>query len=245
MTHSARSRFDFRSYFDGLEPGTPYTGVGSRDAPRLICELMCAWAILARERGLILRSGGADGSDLAFESGGHPSTEIWLPFRGFNGNPSPLVEPPPGSTAIASSVHPAWNQCNDFSRKAHSRNVPQVLGRDLRSPSAFMVCWTPRGARVGGTRTAIVLAEQHHIPVVNLGDSDQLRTLQAMIPPELLHVSAAFVRTQGTRGGFMPPLKTLEASTTNLARYIEPSEDAEQRDLFALGPSGRGRSLRP
>ncbi len=51
----------------------------------------------------------------------------------------------------------------------HARNAHQVLGQDLESPSLCVICWTPKGELKGGTRTAIVIAEQNDIPVFNFG----------------------------------------------------------------------------
>lgn len=62
-----------------------------------------------------------------------------------------------------------------FGQRAHTRNVFQVLGADLRSPSSFLVCWAPWDPRsagdvTGGTRTAVRLARSFGIPVFNLFD---------------------------------------------------------------------------
>jgi len=78
---------------------------------------------------------------------------------------------------MASVIHPAWYRCSDYVRKLHARNCFQVLGRDLRTPSSFLVCWTLDGADIGGTRTAIVLARNHSIEVINLGFAEQLNRI--------------------------------------------------------------------
>lgn len=69
---------------------------------------------------------------------------------------------------IAESIHPAWHNCSEYARGCHARNVYQVLGKDLKTYVSFVVCWTPEGKEVGGTRTAIVLAKRLGIPVYNL-----------------------------------------------------------------------------
>lgn len=74
---------------------------------------------------------------------------------------------------IASEVHPAWDKCNEWARGMHSRNCHQILGYDLKSPVDAVVCWTPNGAVVGGTATAIRIAMKYNIPVFNLGRSDK------------------------------------------------------------------------
>ena len=78
---------------------------------------------------------------------------------------------------IASEVHPAWDRCNDWARGMHSRNCHQILGYDLQSPVDAVICWTPDGAVVGGTATALKLAMKCDIPVFNLGVSDKKSVL--------------------------------------------------------------------
>ncbi len=70
--------------------------------------------------------------------------------------------------AIAASIHPAWHNCSDYAKGCHGRNIYQVLGRDLKTQVSFVICWTPEGKEIGGTRTAIVLAKRNKIPVYNL-----------------------------------------------------------------------------
>ena len=79
---------------------------------------------------------------------------------------------------IASEVHPAWDRCNEWARGMHSRNCHQILGYDLQSPVDAVICWTPNGAVVGGTRTALLLAQDAGIPIFNLGRPDQGKVLE-------------------------------------------------------------------
>lgn len=78
---------------------------------------------------------------------------------------------------IASEVHPAWDRCNEWARGMHSRNCHQILGYDLKSPVDAVICWTPDGAVVGGTSTALKLSMKYNIPVFNLGVSDKKSVL--------------------------------------------------------------------
>ena len=78
---------------------------------------------------------------------------------------------------IASEVHPAWGRCNEWARGMHSRNCHQILGYDLQSPVDAVICWTPDGAVVGGTATALKLSMKYDIPVFNLGVSDKKSVL--------------------------------------------------------------------
>ena len=81
---------------------------------------------------------------------------------------------------IASEVHPAWDKCNEWARGMHSRNCHQILGYDLQSPVDAVICWTPDGKMVGGTRTALLLAQDAGIPIFNLGIKDKESVLQSI-----------------------------------------------------------------
>lgn len=144
-----------------------YTGVGSRETPQDIYILMSKIAQKLSEMGYTLRSGGADGADLAFESGA-TKKEIYLPWKGFNDSNSQLYNIPDEAFEIASRIHPAWDKLKQGGKKLHARNILQVLGMTLDNPSKFLICWTPKGKDTGGTRTAIVLAREYNIPIINL-----------------------------------------------------------------------------
>lgn len=152
----------------------PYTGVGSRETPEHIQQLMFQCAKSLTGLGYTLRSGGAEGADTAFESGSDLK-EIYLPWAGFNNrhmmNDSEIVLENIEAMEIAATHHPAWERCSQGAMKMHTRNVHQILGKDLRSPSEFLLCWTPNGATTGGTGQAIRLAEYYEVPIFNLGSS--------------------------------------------------------------------------
>lgn len=145
------------------------TMIGSRSTPPAILESMTRLAKVFYRNGWLLRSGGASGADSAAEAGFPDNKEIYLPFKGFNGNKSPLYGVCNGALEIASKIHPAWHNCNEAARLLHGRNVYQILGRNLDKPSDLLICFTENGEIKGGTATAIKLAMQHGIPVINLG----------------------------------------------------------------------------
>jgi hypothetical protein len=148
-----------------------YCGVGSRQTPSNILCLMTDIAKELASKGWLLRSGGADGADTAFELGAdqlNGAKEIFLPWPYFNKNKSQLHTVPDKAIEIAAEIHPAWNKLSRGAKLLHGRNVMQVLGETLDDPVEVLVCWTPYGRSVGGTRTAIILAEQHKVKIVNL-----------------------------------------------------------------------------
>lgn len=71
---------------------------------------------------------------------------------------------------LAGQCHPAWHHCDDYSRSMHARNVYEILGTDLNTPSDFVLCYAKtnrNGVVIGGTGTAIKLAQCHSVPVYN------------------------------------------------------------------------------
>ena len=158
-----------------------YAGIGSRETPSHILDMMASIAIALETKGFVLRSGGADGADSAFARD-VTNTQVFIPWTGFNGVTSSFIGASDRAMGIAKNIHPAWDKCSQGAQKLHGRNVHQVLGVDIdpATYSRFVICWTPRGLDVGGTATAIRLARSVGIPVFNLAidaDYDRLKAL--------------------------------------------------------------------
>lgn len=182
-----------------------YTGVGSRETPPEIMDLMRAVAKKFASRGWVLRSGGAEGADTAFENGWWDNRleqdacytasdyECYVPWEGFNGHEISnhdgcnfvLDRMPPAivqrARQHAVAIHPAWDKLKQGAQKLHTRNIFQVLGQDLDSPSKLLVCWAevdddciPKG----GTRTAWMMALKSGIPCFNLIFEEDRRRIQ-------------------------------------------------------------------
>jgi hypothetical protein len=152
-----------------------FCGIGARSTPPEILEQMKKIAEHLATCGWILRSGGADGADLAFEIGCDKvagKKEIYLPWKGFNNSTSELYGVTDNACFIASTIHPVWNKLTYGAKKLHARNVYQVLGLDLDTPAKLVIAWTPNGKEVGGTTTAFKLAKQYKIRIINLAVED-------------------------------------------------------------------------
>lgn len=151
-----------------------YAGIGSRETPTDVCTEMRAIAERLRVVGYVLRSGGADGADTAFERGASGTARIYLPWRGFNGRPGTVVGEVPELARIAARYHPVWDRLTRGAKALHTRNVAQVLGlAPEASRSAFVVCWTPRGSGSGGTGQALRIATAHQVPIYDLADAQR------------------------------------------------------------------------
>lgn len=149
-----------------IEPGF-YTGVGSRETPPEVCDRMTRAARYLADRGMTLRSGAAEGADQAFEAGAG-AKEIYLPWRAFQSHKSTLYRQSEEAMELAAKFHPAWDALKMPVKRLMSRNVYQVLGLDLETPSRFVICWTKDGGASGGTGQAIRVAQAYNIPVLNL-----------------------------------------------------------------------------
>jgi hypothetical protein len=148
-----------------------YAGIGSRSTPSDILSLMEKIGKRLGEKGWILRSGGADGADLAFERGCdmvNGKKEIFLPWKGFNGSKSTFTHPSEQAIKRVRLVHPAPDKLSSGARMLHARNVHQIEGSLLNDNVDIVICWTPKGELSGGTRTALVIAQSHQIPICNL-----------------------------------------------------------------------------
>jgi hypothetical protein len=147
-----------------------YAGIGSRKTPKTILLAFTEIARRLERHSFLLRSGGAEGADSAFEAGVQSLKEIYL------ANDS-TVE----AEKIAESVHPAWHNCSSYAKKLHGRNVFQILGREMNDPVDFVICYTENGLVKGGTATAIKIAINHKIPVFNFGNKQDIRKLFAFL----------------------------------------------------------------
>lgn len=138
-----------------------YTGIGSRNTPLDEQEKITKVAAYLEQTGFILRSGGAEGADSAFERGvKNPENKVILRPK----------DSTPEAEKIASQIHPMWSACNEYARKLHGRNVQLILGERLDQPAEFIIAWTYDGKNRGGTRTGLVLAQERGIPTFNLAD---------------------------------------------------------------------------
>lgn len=164
-----------------------YAGIGSRKTPPEILIKMFKLAERLQIRyGYTLRSGGADGADLAFEGGADSAEENGHDRMKeiFFAKDSNLK-----AKKIAGRYHPYWNSLGPHKKMLHGRNSMQVLGKTLDDPVDFVLCWTPDGCEehgnrtvaTGGTGTAISIASEYDIPVFNLYNKDAIQRLKEFL----------------------------------------------------------------
>jgi len=148
-----------------------YAGIGSRSTPKEILDMMTKIAE-GLSRNYILRSGGADGADSAFEKGAGDKKISYIPWPGFNGSKAEYIAVTSAAMRMAGEFHPGWMYLSYPVKKLHARNCYQVLGEDLNTPAHFVVCWTPGGEEVGGTAQAIRIAKANGIKIFNLANEE-------------------------------------------------------------------------
>lgn len=168
-----------------------YAGIGSRQVPREIIDDMTSIARLLEKRGWRLRSGGAHGSDLAFQLGTQVR-DIYIPWNGFNGfydSMTGFIDVTKKNNyreaeLLAKKYHPKGAGLKGTGLKFMARNAYQVLGDDLNTPSEMIICWTPDGVettttnKTGGTGQAIRMAIDLNIPVFNLYNQSSLEEVR-------------------------------------------------------------------
>jgi len=149
-----------------------YAGIGSRKTPENILLAMTEIAVVLESDGYVLRSGGADGADSAFEEGvlSPAGQEIYLPWKGFNHNQSPLYNCYQGiHTELAEKHHLAWDNLSQGVKKLMIRNSAQIIGiAEKPIPVDFVICWTLAGPEGGGTGQAIRIAKSFDVPIYNM-----------------------------------------------------------------------------
>ena len=169
-----------------------YTGIGSRQTPEDIQILMTKIAKKLCSLGYVLRSGGAEGADVAFEKGAGSKKEIYLPWKNFNNNKSTLYDVSEEIIKESLEFHPT---CSEYLSEAvkliMGRNLQQVLGQDAKTPSSFVICWTHfklndvQLKHAGGTGQALRIASRYNIPIFNLNTDSTIKKLTDWLNEEI------------------------------------------------------------
>lgn len=194
-----------------------YAGIGSRKTPEPILSLMTKVAARLADLGWTLRTGGADGADIAFEIGAVGAggrIELYLPEPLFNlrgrraaslavPQRGQMSEPSDEAFELTAKYHPAWHKCSIDAKGLHARNAHQVLGKNLDSPVKFIICWTTDGYATGGTGQAIRIAADRFIPIFNLKNEEALRRVEAFLKPESRLPRLSILAPLGRRFGLL------------------------------------------
>ena len=162
-----------------------YVGTGNRDAPESVLKQMHELANQLSQFGYILRSGGLDGPDLAFEAGSK-DTELHLPWKDFNQRKAYSYFNSQENKVLAKMFQPTFDGLKPAIQAFLCKNVRCIMGKDLKSPVRFMVLWSNDGAEhskdivqaTGQMTHLIKIASAMKIPVFNLGRQDAEQRLK-------------------------------------------------------------------
>ena len=157
-----------------------YTGIGSRNTPKKILDMMRMSSIILAKKGYILRSGGACGADSTFESGCdsvNGQKQIFLPWLEYNGRQGIVYQETPEYLQIVKDNHPNYRALSNGAKKLIGRNYLELVGLD-NVKSEFVICYDPGE---GGTNYTHKLANKLGIKVYNLFEPEIQKSLETFI----------------------------------------------------------------
>lgn len=160
------------------------TIVGSRKTPIEIVNIYKQIFSCFDKNEFIFRSGNALGFDQVISDFPTANKEIYLPYKTFGPKlnifentyvPKTQFNNYQDAVNLVRKLHPNKN-LSDMNMQYLARDVYQVLGKDLNTPSDIVYCWTEDGVnnvsnitfKTGGTAMVIRVAEVYKIPVINL-----------------------------------------------------------------------------
>ena len=156
-----------------------YAGIGSRDIPSHIEKLMSDIASLLEIKGYILRSGGARGSDLAFEKGVNNKNNKEIFYTDYYTKLGVEYKYEKSDLNFADSMvkkyHPSKGKINNkHAYKLQARNTFQYFGIGDTQNSSFIICYTKDGSEgkttfeTGGTGQCLRIAYDYNTKIYNL-----------------------------------------------------------------------------
>ena len=169
-----------------------YVGIGDAKTPPEVLQKMSSLAATLASKGWTVRhTGNNEGPDIAFEQAGGPA-EAYIAWKGFNNRQSEFIPPKavhPEVITIMKQYMPTFDNVKPGVHKIIARGVYAVIGKDLRSPARFLVCWSPDGAESAAEKTSktgfmgmpIALASNLRIPVFNLQKPDAMERLMQFV----------------------------------------------------------------
>lgn len=182
-------------------------GVGSRGTPANILDVMFQAGRALCDVGYLMMSGEADGADFTFHEGARSSPRYpevgfaaFIPWNGMRVDHSggrvfedwtrgiydaSKFHNYPQAEALALQARGSFEGLGRGGIGLHSRNPYQVLSPSLCNPVARLICWAEpvgkAGKVKGGTNTAVQVALQHNVPVVNLYYDEKVEQVLAFI----------------------------------------------------------------
>jgi hypothetical protein len=194
-----------RPVFDSLPgksatPTMTYAGIGSRETPKEVLDLMTKAANYLDGLGYTLQTGftfknketslDEEGADKAFSDGSKNKT-LFGPYgirKTINGVTSVdkynenVTEK---SNSIVKEIHPAPDRLTPGAVKLMARNTNQIFGKNLDSTVDFVLFYAQETKDPlrpkGGTGQAVEMARRKGIPTINMADANWREQLKAAI----------------------------------------------------------------
>lgn len=186
-----------------ISPGF-YAGIGQRKVPKSVQSHMTSLAKRLNKMNFTLRSGDAEGSDQAFQSGAGRNASI---FKASSENT--LSESAVGNVTFfdkmsdaeqkaaydsIARLHPSGGSISDnHSRNLLARDYFQVIGTGGLVDSAFIACYADQNE--GGTWQAIRIARERGIPVFNAAEYSNLDDWERDVIDAATKVNMGTLRT--------------------------------------------------
>jgi hypothetical protein len=184
-------------------PTMTYAGIGSRETPKEVLDLMTKAAKYLDDLGYTLQTGftfknketGLDeeGADKAFSDGSKNKTlfgpsGIRRTVKGVTTQESYDNDVTQKSNTIVKEIHPAPDMLTSGAVKLMARNTNQIFGKNLNSSVDFVLFYakeTDNPLRPkGGTGQAVEMARRKGIPTINMADSNWREQLKKVIQKE-------------------------------------------------------------
>ena len=166
-----------------------YAGIGSRSTPEPVLETMRNLAAVLARQDYMLRSGGAQGADKAFEAGCDAAGGSKRIFKSADARGWAYEE----ADRHIPANRPPFEHWKPYVRGLIARNMMQILGRNGDQPASFVLCWTQADvADGGGTGYAIRCARAHHVPVYNMNHPEVMMRLAEWVVNRDVNIERAF-----------------------------------------------------
>lgn len=152
-----------------------YTGIGSRETPKDILEVMTKLATVLEHKGYILRTGDAKGADAAFRAG--CSNKQVYTIKSLSEISEEMHDICYNDLI---TLHPNVNAVmrKPWAKEYLMRDSLQVRGNHPNDTlSHFVVCWTKDAGLNGGTAQAMRLANKLGVEIYNLANPATLQEI--------------------------------------------------------------------
>lgn len=168
-------------------PYIAYAGIGNDDTPESVLKQMTTLATRLESEGWVVRCDGGKGPSEVFEK--MSSHELYLPWKNFNGKESQFNKVTDEAKNLTKQFHPSFESLKDSVKVIVARHAQVILGKDLKSPVKFVVCYSSDGAESGKERSAktgymsipIAIAAAQRIPIFNLKNEGAMSRLEAFL----------------------------------------------------------------